>query len=113
MEELARDKQHHDAALARIDAELARLDQQQKDAAGFDSEALTAVARQLQHELPHLDDDEKLHLLELLQVQVVRATDEQGQQWAHVSCKIDAARLSVDRVLCHTPQRVTRCPSPG
>jgi hypothetical protein len=112
MEELARDKQQHDAALARIDAELAHLAQQQQ-APNFDSEALTTVARQLQHELPHLSAAEKLHLLELLQVQVVRAADEQGQQWAHVSCKIDAARLSVDGVLCHTPQPVTRCPLPG
>jgi hypothetical protein len=113
MEELARDKAASDAALNGIDSELARLDRLRRETPCFDVAALHARAQALRLQLAHLNDEEKIRLLDLLRVRVVRVVDDVGGQCVDVVCVIEAGQLAAEGALCHSAQGAARCHSPA
>jgi hypothetical protein len=111
LEELARDKTAYDAALKGIDAELARLDRLHRETPCFDVAALKAKAHALRLECAHLSDEERIRLLDMLEVRAVCGVNDEQRQYADVSCVIRAERLSDGGALCHTAQAAARCHS--
>jgi site-specific DNA recombinase len=113
LDELAHDKAANDVALQRVDAELQRLNQLCCTATTYDLAALQAVAQELRAQIPYLEGEERLHLLDLLGLEVVREVDAQGQPWARVHCKLVGTRLPTQGALCHTARQETMCHSPA
>jgi site-specific DNA recombinase len=113
LDELSHDKAANDAALQRVDEELQRLDQLRRTATTYDLAALQAAAQELRAQLPYLEGEERLRMLDVLGLEVVREVDAQGQAWVRVCCNLVGARLPAQGALCHTARQETMCHSPA
>jgi site-specific DNA recombinase len=113
LDELAHDKADNDAALQRVDEELQRLDQLRHTATTYDLAALQTAGQELRAQLPYLEGEERLHLLDLLGLEVVREVDAQGQAWVRVCCKLVEAHLPAHDALCHTARQEMMYHSPA
>jgi site-specific DNA recombinase len=93
LDELGKDKGLVDAERRSIEEEYARLEALRREAVWFDAEALKAEAVELRAYMPHMNNEERLALLERVHLTVFRILSVESEQVIKVTCRLGTANL--------------------
>ncbi len=103
MDELAKDKALVDAERRSLEAECRRLEELRDNAAWYDAEVLMAEAQELRANMPYMNDEERIALLDRVYLRALRKLNEEGEQVIKVECRLGSTTLPLPFVSKSSP----------